>query len=182
MRLMLRAAVLPLVFSSALVMSPLAQAELMPSGSDLSATSALSKAGEKTVTVTIDGSAAKSGRDSVSEEEGGVVDRLTAAATKSFKRFQQEGMASWYGRQFHGRKTASGETFNQNALTAAHRTLPMTCTIRVTNQDNGKSVIVRVNDRGPFHSGRILDLSYAAAKQIGIVNSGQGNVTIERIQ
>lgn len=91
-------------------------------------------------------------------------------------------MASWYGRQFHGRKTASGDTFDMYAMTAAHRSLPLNCYIRVTNKDNGKSVVVKVNDRGPFHGNRVLDLSYAAANKLGIAGSGTGNVTIERIE
>ncbi|WP_162901089.1 septal ring lytic transglycosylase RlpA family protein, partial [Acinetobacter nosocomialis] len=91
------------------------------------------------------------------------------------------GIASWYGRQFHGRKTANGETFDMNELTAAHRSLPLNCYIRVTNKDNGKSVVVKVNDRGPFHGNRVVDLSYAAAKRIGLANAGTGKVSIERV-
>lgn len=177
-----------LALISGVALSIQAQAELLPATSDLSSNSSFVALNSDlnssyrdnggTVSVRI----AESRHSENVEDDANVVERLTAAASKSFKRFSQSGIASWYGRQFHGRRTASGETFNQNALTAAHRTLPLACTIRVTNQDNGKSVVVRVNDRGPFHSGRILDLSYAAAKQIGIVSSGQGNVTIERIQ
>ncbi len=115
------------------------------------------------------------------EEETGLLDRLNAVASNTVKKFTQSGMASWYGRQFHGRTTASGETFDMNALTAAHRTLPLNCYIRVTNKSNGKSVVVKVNDRGPFHGNRVLDLSYGAAKAIGMTNAGVGNVTIERI-
>lgn len=110
-----------------------------------------------------------------------VLERLSAVASNTVSKFQQSGLASWYGRQFHGRKTASGEIFNQHGFTAAHRSLPMNCYIKVTNKSNGKSVVVKVNDRGPFHGNRVLDLSYAAAKQIGIVQSGTGNVTIERV-
>ncbi len=93
--------------------------------------------------------------------------------------FRQAGRASWYGKGFHGRRTANGERFNMNALTAAHRTLPLASYIRVTNQANGKSVVVKVNDRGPFSRGRVLDLSYAAAKVIGLVHSGTGRVKIQ---
>ncbi len=93
--------------------------------------------------------------------------------------FRQTGKASWYGKAFHGRRTANGERFNMNALTAAHRTLPLASYIRVTNQSNGKSVVVKVNDRGPFARGRVLDLSYAAAKLIGLVHSGTGRVKIQ---
>jgi rare lipoprotein A len=88
------------------------------------------------------------------------------------------GLASYYGKEFHGRKTASGEPFNMNALTAAHRTLPFGTTVRVTNARNGKSVTVRINDRGPFIAGRIIDLSYAAAKSIGLLSVGQVSVAI----
>ena len=78
------------------------------------------------------------------------------------------GLASWYGPGFHGRRTASGETFNTNALTAAHRTLPFGTQVRVVNQQNGRSVMVRINDRGPFSHGRVIDLSRAAAQLIGL--------------
>lgn len=114
-------------------------------------------------------------------EEDGLLDRLNTVASNTVKKFTQSGMASWYGRQFHGRPTASGERFDMNAMTAAHRSLPLNCFIRVTNKNNGKSVVVKVNDRGPFHGNRVLDLSYGAAKAIGITNAGVGNVTIERV-
>lgn len=110
-----------------------------------------------------------------------VLERLTAVASNSVSKFKQTGLASWYGRKFHGRKTASGETFDMNALTAAHRSLPLNCYVKVTNNTNGKTVVVKVNDRGPFHANRVLDLSYAAAKQLGITNKGVGNVSIERV-
>lgn len=110
-----------------------------------------------------------------------VLERLTAVASKTVSKFKQTGLASWYGRKFHGRKTASGETFDMHGLTAAHRSLPLNCYIKVTNKDNGKSVIVKVNDRGPFHGNRVLDLSYGAAKQIGLTQKGIGNVAIERV-
>lgn len=114
-------------------------------------------------------------------EEDGLMDRMNILAAQTVRRFNQNGLASWYGRQFNGRPTASGESFDMHAMTAAHRSLPLNCYIRVTNQDNGKSVVVKVNDRGPFHGNRILDLSYGAAQQIGIMSRGVGNVTIERI-
>ena len=110
-----------------------------------------------------------------------VLERLTAVASNSVGKFKQTGLASWYGRKFHGRKTASGETFDINALTAAHRSLPLNCYVKVTNKNNGKSVVVKVNDRGPFHGKRVLDLSYGAAKQLGITSKGVGNVSIERV-
>lgn len=92
---------------------------------------------------------------------------------------QLRGMASWYGPGFHGRRSASGERFNQNALTAAHRTLPFGTRVRVTNVNNGQSVVVRINDRGPFSRGRIIDLSAAAARQIGMMASGVAPVKVE---
>ncbi|MDN5620977.1 MAG: septal ring lytic transglycosylase RlpA family protein [Psychrobacter sp.] len=110
-----------------------------------------------------------------------VLERLTAVASNSVNKFKQTGLASWYGRKFHGRKTASGETFDMNGLTAAHRSLPLNCYVKVTNKTNGKSVVVKVNDRGPFHGNRVLDLSYGAAKRLGITNKGVGNVAIERV-
>ena len=94
---------------------------------------------------------------------------------------RERGMASWYGRKFHGQKTASGETYDMFAMTAAHKTLPIPSFARVTNVKSGKSVVVRVNDRGPFHSDRIIDLSYAAAQRIGIVAAGAALVEVERI-
>ena len=116
------------------------------------------------------------------KSEPGIIDRLSAVASEAVRKFSQTGMASWYGRQFHGRKTASGETFDMYAMTAAHRSLPLNCYIRVTNKDNGKSVVVKVNDRGPFHGNRVLDLSYGAANKLGFTSRGTGNVTIERIE
>jgi rare lipoprotein A len=110
-----------------------------------------------------------------------VLDRLTSVASDTVRKFKQTGIASWYGHQFNGHKTANGDRFDMNAMTAAHRTLPLSCFIRVTNKDNGKSVIVKVNDRGPYAGNRILDLSYAAAEKLGIANKGMGNVTIERV-
>jgi len=96
--------------------------------------------------------------------------------------FRQRGVASWYGTKFHGRKTANGETYNMYAMTAAHKTLPIPSYVRVTNLNNQRSVVVRINDRGPFHSNRIIDLSYAAATKLGIVQTGTGYVEIEAIE
>lgn len=90
----------------------------------------------------------------------------------------QCGTASWYGNPHDGNKTASGEIFNKNQLTAAHRTLPFGTIVEVTNQNNGKKVTVKINDRGPFHGSRIIDLSEQAAIQIGIKNSGTGKVCL----
>jgi len=91
----------------------------------------------------------------------------------------QQGVASWYGPGFHGQATASGEIYDQHDLTAAHRTWPLGTRARVTNEQNGRSVIVRINDRGPFVGDRVLDLSYAAARSIDLVHEGTGMVTIE---
>ncbi len=91
----------------------------------------------------------------------------------------QRGTASWYGPGFHGRRTASGETFDQNALTAAHPSLPFGTRARVTNHANGESVVVRINDRGPYAHGRVIDLSREAAEDIGLTAAGVGRVTIE---
>lgn len=99
-------------------------------------------------------------------------------AASTIKRIKG-GMASWYGPGFHGRRTANGERFNQNALTAAHRTLPFGTKVKVTNLRNGQSVVVRINDRGPFTGGRVIDLSAGAAKIIGIKSSGVGNVALD---
>jgi len=91
----------------------------------------------------------------------------------------QKGVASWYGPGFHGKKTANGERFNTNALTAAHKTLPFGTEVRVTNERTGKSVVVRINDRGPYAHGRVIDLSKAAADAVGI--SGVGKVTLAKL-
>ncbi len=91
----------------------------------------------------------------------------------------EAGYASWYGEKFHGRSTASGEIFDMNAYTAAHRSLPFGTRVRVTNEDNGRSVLVRINDRGPWVEGRIIDLSYAAAKQLGMLEAGVVRVRLE---
>ncbi|HKQ27472.1 MAG TPA: septal ring lytic transglycosylase RlpA family protein [Burkholderiales bacterium] len=95
--------------------------------------------------------------------------------------FRQRGIASWYGRRFHGQKTASGEPYDMYAMTAAHPTLPIPSYVRVTHLGNGRSVVVRVNDRGPFHSSRIIDLSYAAAFKLGYIQAGSAQVEIEAV-
>ncbi len=99
----------------------------------------------------------------------------------SVQPFRQRGMASWYGRRFHGQKTSSGEAYDMYAMTAAHPTLPIPSYARVTRVGTGRSVVVRINDRGPFHTGRIIDLSYAAAYRLGIVQVGSGEVEVEAI-
>lgn len=96
--------------------------------------------------------------------------------------YQARGVASWYGDYFHGRKTASGEKFNMHAMTAAHPTLPLGSFVRVKNTRNGKSVVVKVNDRGPYHKGRLIDLSRAAAVKLDFVRRGSTPVQIERVE
>lgn len=96
--------------------------------------------------------------------------------------YVEEGMASFYGNKFHGRKTSNHEIYDMYAFSAAHRTLPLPCFVRVTNLANGKSVVVRVNDRGPFHSGRIIDLSYAAAAKLGFVRQGTARVEVRALR
>ena len=95
--------------------------------------------------------------------------------------YEATGNASWYGPDFAGKKTANGERFNPGDLTAAHRTLPFNTRLKVTNLKNGKSVIVRINDRGPYADGRIIDLSRAAAKKIGMLNSGTARVKLNTV-
>jgi rare lipoprotein A len=92
--------------------------------------------------------------------------------------YRERGSASWYGKMFHGRRTSSGEPYDMYAMTAAHRTLPLPCYVRVTNLANGRSVVVRVNDRGPFLHGRVIDLSYAAAARLDMVASGTATVEV----
>jgi rare lipoprotein A len=93
--------------------------------------------------------------------------------------FEEEGSASWYGEKFHGHKTANGEIFNMFGLTAAHKTLPLPSFVKVSNLSNGKSAIIRVNDRGPFYGDRVIDLSYGAAKKLGYHKYGVANVKLE---
>lgn len=94
----------------------------------------------------------------------------------------QQGQASYYGTRHHGRKTASGEPFNKHALTAAHRTLPFGSRVRVTNLHNQKSVVVRINDRGPYAKGRIIDLSEQAARELNMIHAGVARVKVERLE
>lgn len=98
---------------------------------------------------------------------------------ESAKGFEETGVASWYGGKFHGRKTASGEKYNQNKMTAAHKTLPFGTKVRVKNLENGKSAVVQVNDRGPFKKGRVIDLSRAAAKKLDMLQTGTAKVRIK---
>src|SRR5262249_10410144 len=92
--------------------------------------------------------------------------------------YDHTGTASWYGSDFHGRRTANGETYDMNGLTAAHTTLPMPTIVRVTNLDNGRSVVVRINDRGPFVEDRIIDLSRAGARELGFEGQGLARVRV----
>lgn len=101
---------------------------------------------------------------------------------KSSKGYRERGIASWYGNKFHGRKTSNGEIYNMYGMTAAHKTLPIPSYLEVTNLKNGKKVVVRVNDRGPFHENRIIDLSYAAASKLGIAQNGTGMVELRAIE
>jgi rare lipoprotein A len=101
---------------------------------------------------------------------------------RSAKGFSEQGVASWYGSDFHGRRTANGEKYNMYAMTAAHRTLPMQTRVLVTNLRNNRQVTVRINDRGPFVKDRILDLSYSAAKRLDLVTSGTAPVRIQALE
>jgi rare lipoprotein A len=106
-----------------------------------------------------------------------------AKSTRTKAEFHQQGRASWYGGKHHGGPTASGERFNKNAMTAAHRSLRMNTRVRVTNKRNGRSVVVRINDRGPFGGGgRIIDLSEAAARKLGMIDAGVVPVTLEVVK
>lgn len=95
--------------------------------------------------------------------------------------YQQQGQASWYGTKFHGRRTSSGEPYDMYAMTAAHKTLPIPSYVEVTNLENGRKAILRVNDRGPFIAGRIIDLSYVAAKKLGVYTAGTARVNVRAI-
>ncbi len=113
----------------------------------------------------------KKGRSYVTKKK-----RYTVLQTS--KGYRAKGVASWYGTKFHGRRTSSGETYNMYAMTAAHRTLPLPTYAKITNLKNGRHVIVKINDRGPFHGNRILDLSYAAAHKLGVISTGTAPVEI----
>lgn len=95
--------------------------------------------------------------------------------------YHERGGASWYGKKFHGRRTSSGEAYDMYAMTAAHRSLPLPSFVRVTHIGNGRSAVVRVNDRGPFHSERIIDLSYAAAARLGMIGEGHAEVSVQAL-
>lgn len=95
--------------------------------------------------------------------------------------YEEEGIASWYGEEFHGRSTSSGEPYDMYAMTAAHRTLPLPSYVEITNLENGRKVVVRVNDRGPFHENRLIDVSYAAAHRLGMLETGTARVRIRAL-
>jgi rare lipoprotein A len=95
--------------------------------------------------------------------------------------YLERGVASWYGSDFHGKRTSSGETYDMNAMTAAHKTLPLPTKARVTNLSNGRSIVVRINDRGPFRKDRLIDLSYAAARELGVIGPGTALVEVRAV-
>jgi len=100
---------------------------------------------------------------------------------KTHEGFTQEGIASWYGKDFHGKKTSNGETYDMHAMTAAHKTLPLGVFVKVRNTESGQETIVRVNDRGPFVKNRVIDLSYSAAKKLGVDQKGTAPVRVEAL-
>lgn len=104
---------------------------------------------------------------------------VAASGCASTKRVTETGMASWYGPDFHGKNTANGEVYDQDGMTAAHKTLPFGTIVRVTNLDNGRQVTVRINDRGPYARGRIIDLSRAAAREVDMIGAGTARVRVE---
>lgn len=120
------------------------------------------------------------GGNMVEYEQGGQTFRVLDSSYG----YDERGLASWYGEQFHGRPTSSGEPFDMNRLSAAHRTLPIPSWVRVTNLSNGRSVLLRVNDRGPFADTdrRIIDVSYAAAIRLGMVEAGTASVRVEAVE
>lgn len=109
----------------------------------------------------------------------GQVKKVSYSPVSAKSTFSSSGVASYYGPGFHGRRTANGERFDMHAMTAAHRTLPFGTLVKVTNLSNGKSTVVRVNDRGPYVGNRVIDLSVAAAKEIGSTGSGTARVNLE---
>lgn len=138
-----------------------------------SAAALLAAAGEHPSAVN-DADASGAAAQDMSDERSALV----SGKTPDVSDFHQVGNASWYGNAFHGRKTASGERYDMHELTAAHRFLPLFSYVRVTNALNHRSVVVKINDRGPFHSRRILDLSYAAAQALGMGHRGTEQVSI----
>lgn len=117
-------------------------------------------------------------RKAVGTQRPYIINNHTYYPLPTSKGYVESGIASWYGRNFHGKLTSNGEKYNMHDITAAHKLLPMQTMLLVQNRDNGKKLVVRVNDRGPFIQGRIIDLSYGAAKKLGLVNTGTAHVTI----
>ncbi len=101
---------------------------------------------------------------------------------KKASHYEEKGVASWYGKAFHKKRTSSGERYNMYKMTAAHKTLPLSTYVLVTNLKNGRQVVVKVNDRGPFVYNRLIDLSYAAAKKLGMVGRGTAQVTVKAVK
>lgn len=130
---------------------------------------------------TADVSRSSSGKQSVPTARPYTVLGRTYHPVASAHGFTETGVASWYGRDFHGRPTACGERYDMYGISAAHKLLPMHTRLRVTNLDNGRQLTVRVNDRGPFVNSRILDLSYGAARELGMVEAGTARVRIESL-
>jgi rare lipoprotein A len=118
---------------------------------------------------------------SVSGNKPYVVYGVTYTPVSDTSGYRESGIASWYGKKFHGRRTSSGEPYDMYAMTAAHKTLPLPSYVRVRNVQNNRAVVVRVNDRGPFLHNRLIDLSYAAAAKLGILGTGTGVVEIEAV-
>jgi rare lipoprotein A len=110
------------------------------------------------------------------------VNGKTYRIIENSKGFEQVGYASWYGKKFHGQRTSNGEIYDMYGMTAAHKTLPIPCFVELTNIENGSKVVVRINDRGPFHGDRIIDLTYTAARKLGIAKSGTGKVKLRVIE
>ncbi|CAA0091292.1 Endolytic peptidoglycan transglycosylase RlpA [Halioglobus japonicus] len=110
-----------------------------------------------------------------------VIDGVTYEVLKDYRGYRERGIASWYGAKFTGHETSNGELYDVYQASAAHKSLPIPCFARVTNLDNGKSIVVRVNDRGPFHADRLIDLSYAAAVKLGYMEKGIAQVEVEVI-
>jgi rare lipoprotein A len=126
-------------------------------------------------------SSPESGQRTKASQRPYVVNGQRYEPLATHKGFVQTGTASWYGKDFHGKKTSNGEKYDMNAMTAAHKTLPLGVFVKVRNSSNGREAIVRVNDRGPFVKGRIIDLSYAAAKKLGVDIAGTAPVRIEAL-
>ena len=109
------------------------------------------------------------------------INGVTYRVLETSEGYREQGVASWYGDFFHGRRTSSGDVYDMYQMTAAHTTLPLPTYVKVTNIENGRTVVLRVNDRGPFVNGRIIDLSYVAARKLGMVQKGTAHVEVEAL-